>query len=77
MLKAMKNGRVCDDCFQEMVKGKLKCPGWHGKWQCRYDYHIGDCGILNNEGFGSIPYKTSEFLRALKRLNERMEKIEN
>ena len=73
LIKAMKNGRVCDNCFMKMVKGKLKCPGWHRKWQCRSDDE--DCGILNNEGFGSIPYKTSELLQALKRQNGRTKKI--
>ena len=31
-----------------MAKGKLKCPGWHGKWECQND--VKDCGILDNSG---------------------------
>lgn len=75
LMKSMEQGRVCKDCFRKMAEGKLKCPGWHvlSKGRCHND--AVDCGILKNVGLFSIREKTGNFLRDLKGLKERMEKI--
>ena len=75
LMKSMEQGRVCKDCFRKMAEGKFKCPGWHALSRERCHNDAVDCGILQNVGLFSIREKTANFLRDLKGLKERMEKI--